>query len=427
MENIKVSVVDTQQCAVTLNIEVPHPEVAEETERVYEEIQKSAQVPGFRAGKAPMAMIKKNFVSTARERVVENLVNRAVYKALKDQCIEPVTYPKIDELQFDFDKPLSFKVKAERHPEVEINDYKGIKIKKDIKPVTDAKVKETLEGMRERNARLEEAKSETVAVNNLILIDYDGYFNGEIVPELKAKNQLVDLNAAQLIAGFKEGLVGAKKGDEKEIDVKLPETYPKKELAGKKVVFKAKVLEIKEKIMPALDDELAKDFGHASLAELEKKIRESLEMEEKKRQDQEMQKQVLDHLIEHNKFSVPETLVAEELEYIISRMQEYARTQGVPEDVWKKNLEQWKDKYRAEAERNVKISYILNGIAKAEKIEVTEEDLQQELAKLKEMNKDRLAEVEKYYAENKVHITSHMKEEKIYKVLFDNAKIKEEK
>lgn len=426
MENMKVNVVDTQQCSVTLNIEVPNLEVRQELEKVYLDIQKSAQVPGFRAGKAPMDMIKKNFTSTARERVVENLVNRAVFKALKDQGVEPVSYPVIDELKFDFDKPLSFKVKAERHPKVELKDYKGIKIKKEVKPVTDAKVKETLDGLRERNARLEESKSETVTEKNILLIDYDAFDNGTPVPELNAKNQLVDFSAGQLIAGFKEGLIGAKKGDVREIKVKLPGTYPKKELCNKEITFKAKINEVKEKVLPNLDDELAKDFGHASLKELEGKIRESLEHEEKHRQEQEMQKQVLDHLLDANKFQVPEALVQEELEYITQRMERYARQQGMPEAAWKKNLEQYRDKYRSEAERNVKISYILAEIAKAEKIEITEDDLKQELQKLKEMNKGREADVEKYYAENRNTIASHMKEDRIYKVLFDNAKVKEE-
>lgn len=426
MENMKVNVVDTQQCSVTLNIEVPNLEVRQELEKVYLDIQKSAQVPGFRAGKAPMDMIKKNFTSTARERVVENLVNRAVFKALKDQGVEPVSYPVIDELKFDFDKPLSFKVKAERHPKVELKDYKGIKIKKEVKPVTDAKVKETLDGLRERNARLEESKSETVTEKNILLIDYDAFDNGTPVPELNAKNQLVDFSAGQLIAGFKEGLIGAKKGDVREIKVKLPGTYPKKELCDKEITFKAKINEVKEKVLPNLDDELAKDFGHASLKELEGKIRESLEHEEKHRQEQEMQKQVLDHLLDANKFQVPEALVQEELEYITQRMERYARQQGMPEAAWKKNLEQYRDKYRSEAERNVKISYILAEIAKAEKIEITEDDLKQELQKLKEMNKGREADVEKYYAENRNTIASHLKEDRIYKVLFDNAKVKEE-
>ncbi|MFH1367656.1 MAG: trigger factor [Elusimicrobiota bacterium] len=426
MENVKVNVVDTKQCSVTLSVEVPHPEVLQETERVYVEIQKSAQVPGFRAGKAPLELIKKNFVSTAREKVVESLVTKSMFKALKDQEIEPVTYPIVEELHFDFDKPFSFKVKAERHPKFDIKSYKGIKIKKEIRAVNDAKVSETINGLRERNARLQDSQSDTVGEKNMLLVDYDGYSGEENVKELGAKNQLIDLSAAQLMAGFKEGLTGAKKGEEKEIKVKLPANYPKKELAGKDVVFKVRISEIKEKVVPALDDDLAKDFSCASLAELQKKVKETLEAEEKNRQEQEMQKQALDHLIEQNKFTVPESLISEELQYMESKAKKYLQSQGMPESVFTQNEKQWREKYQAEAERNVKISYLLNEISKTEKIEITEEDLKSEKSKLFEMNKGREKEVEKYYGENKDHIASHMKEEKIYKLIFDNAKIKED-
>lgn len=426
MENVKSNVLDTQQCSVTFSVEIPHPDVKEETEKIYIEIQKNAQVPGFRVGKAPMEMIKKNFVSTAREKVVESLITKSMFKVLKDQSIEPVTYPVIEEINFDFDKPFSFKVKAERHPKIELKDYKGIKIKKEIRTVTDAKIRETIDNLRERNARLQDSTAEAVGEKNILLVDYDGYINNEPIEDLKAKNQLIDLSAAQLMAGFKEGLVGSKKGEEKDIKVKLPDVYPKKELAGKEVIFKAKVLEIKEKVLPAMDDEMAKDFGCTSLAELEKKVRETMETEEKTRQDQDMQKQVLDYLVEHNKFTVPASLVKEELEYMTAKAKKYLQSQGMPETAWTQNEKQWREKYQVEAERNVKISYLLNEVSKTEKIEITEEDMKAEKAKLLEMNKGREKEVEKYYNENKDHITSHMKEEKIYKVLFDNAKIKEE-
>jgi trigger factor len=426
MEKMKVNVVDTKPCLVTLNVEVATAEVTSETEKVYNEIQKQARVAGFRAGKAPMGLIKKNYTEAARDRVIENLIRKNVFEALKQQGIEPVALPSVEEISFDFNKPLVFKVKAERHPEIKVKDYKGIKIKKEIHPVDDAKVKESIDALRERNARLEPATSDTVTDKSFLVVDYEGSVDGIAAEDLKTKNQMIDLSVPQTLAGFREGLVGAKKGDTRTIDVTFPADYPNKKYAGKKVQFNVTINEMKDKVLPELNDEFAKDLGLASATELQTKVKENLEAEETKRQDQEQQKQVIDHLLAANTFEVPASMVQEQLEYLLKRMADYFRSQRLPDAVWQKNMDQWREKYRKEAEDNVRTSYILNEIAKAEKIDVTEEDLAKEKEEMLKANAGREQDVEKYFNENKSSISSHMKEDKIFKFLLENAKIKEE-
>ena len=426
MENLKVDVVDTRPTSVTLSVEVPKNEVAGETEKVYNEIQKNAQVPGFRVGKAPMEFIKKNYTVTAREKVIENLIQRALLPALQAKNVEPISYPRIEKVTFDFDKPFTFHVRAEKSPEFKVKDYKGIKVKKEISPVNDAKVKESLESLRERNARLVESKAESVSADNYVLVDYEAYAEGKKVDDMTAKNQLIELSSPQIIAGFKEGLTGAKKDEEREIKVKFPEIHPNKKLANKEVIFKVKVRDIKEKHLPALDDEFAKDFGINTLVELETKVKESLEAEEKKRQDQEVEKQIVEHLLAANTFEVPESLVEEQLNYLINRSIDYFKRQGLPESAWQKNVEQWREKYRQEAERNVRLSYIFTAVGEEEKVTVTGEDLMNELENMKKANPGREEEVEKYFNENKQRIESHLKEEKIYHYIISQTKIKEE-
>ena len=423
--NLKVKVVGTKACSITINVEVPHADVATETDKVYGQIFKVAKIPGFRPGKAPEDMVKKNYAEAAREKVIENLLQRNLFKALESQNFSPIDSPVINEMTFDFDKPFSFTFTAEKHPEFKIKDYKGVKIKKEVNVINDAQVNKTLDTLQDRNARLVESKSDTAGPNSFITVDYSCFLGDEALKELGAQNQMVDLSSKQVIPGFREGLLGVKKNEEKEIKVKFPDDYPDKKTAGKEVSFKVKVLEIKDKQLPVLDDEFAKDLGADNLADLKTKIRESLEHEEKRRQDEDLEKQLFDQLLKSNDFTVPQMLVEEQKNIMLKRMADYLKNQGHDQKAIDKNIEQANEKYAKDAENTVRLSYILGAIAKTEKIEVTEKDLQEEFERIKKSNPGKEKEVEKYIADKKNSIASAMKEEKIFKFLVDNAKISE--
>lgn len=425
-DNCKVTVLESAPCAVMLSVEVPHLDVVSEADKVFDGIQKVAQVPGFRAGKAPLAMVKKSFAGKAREQVIENLIHRTVMGALQSQGVDPIDTPSIEKISFDFDKPFSYTLKAERHPEVKPRDYKGIKITREIRPVTDAMVNEQLDALRERNARIEAATTDTVAHTHMVQIDYACSSDGQPLKDLTTKNYMMDLSAHQILPGLREGLLGAKKGQTLDIPVTFPADYPGKNLAGKNVLFKVTVNEIKEKILPPADDELGKDMGFEKLADLVAKIRESLEAEEKKRQDQEVEKQIIAHLVAGNTFPIPVSLVEEQLAHMWERTLEYFKQRGVNRLNLDKEKDEWRAKYRAEAENNVRLSYILNAIAATEKLEVTDDDLAKELERLTAANPGRDADVKKYFDENRAKIRVTMREEKIFSFLLSNGKIKEE-
>lgn len=426
-QDLKVDVVDTKPCSVTLNIEVPHSEVLSETEEVFRKLQGVAQVPGFRPGKAPMELVKKNYTSKARETIVENLIQQTVFSSLKAHGVEPISYPMIEEVNFDFNKPFTYRMKAERHPEFKVKDYKGIKVNKEVREITDKTADKRIDALRERNARLDESKSGQISETSFAIVDYEGFLGSESVEELKAKNQLFDLSSPQAFKGFNEGLIGMKKGDEKEIIVKMPQEYPNKKIAGKDITFKVKLNEIKEKILPALDDEFAKDLGVANLAELKEKVKEVMVAEEKKHQEEDVDKQIIEHLIANNSFPVPDSLAEEQLDYIIKRSENYFVSQGGPKAEWDKKSAELRPKYREEAEKNVRLSYILNEVAKQEKIEVSDEDVSKELDRALQANAGKEEDVKKYFNENKSAISSRLKEQKIFELLIKEAKIKETK
>lgn len=196
-------------------------------------------------------------------------------------------------------------------------------------------------------------------------------------------------------------------------------------MAGKKVIFKTTVVEIKNKQLPELNDDFAKDMGLENLEDLKKKLKETMEQEELKRQNAETEKQIVEHLLNSNKFDVPSTIVAQQKEYLIKRMSDYMKNQGAPEDYIAKQIESNQEKYNEEANKNVRLSYILNSIYLTEKLEVSEQDLEAEKQKMLDSNPTRKDDVEKYFNEHKSNISASMKEEKLFKFLLDNAKVTE--
>ena len=279
--------------------------------------------------------------------------------------------------------------------------------------------------MLDRNAKLIVSKTGEVKKDSFVIVNYEGFCDGKPVEKIKAKEHMIDLGAENTLKGFKDGLKGAKKGEIKDIEIEYPKDYLNKELAGKKVVFKTTIEEVKEKELPELNDDFAKDMGLESLEELKKKIKESLESEETRRQNGEVEKQIIDHLLDKNKFDVPESIVLQQKKYLIKRMSDYMKSQGANEEFIAKQVESSDKKYGEEAEKNVRLSYILNGICVDEKIEVSDKEMDDEKQKMLDSNPTRKEDVENYFKENKANIAASLKEEKIFKFLVDNAKISE--
>jgi trigger factor len=418
-------VVEKKPCAITIEVEIAPAQTDVELANVYQSIQQSAKVAGFRVGKVPMDIIKKDYSDVAKEKLIENMIKKTVFSALEKENFAPIDMPVINNIDYDFGKPLKYTFKAECQPEVTIKDYKEIKVKKEKYKVTDKNIDENINNLLDRNAKLVVSKDEVVKKDSFVVVSYEGFCDGKALENIKAKEHMLDLGSDQTLKGFKDGLKGLKKGESKDIEIEYPKDYPNKTLAEKKVVFKTTVNEIKEKELPVLNDDFAKDMGLENLDELKKRIKESLEQEELRRQKNEEEKQIVESLLDKNKFDVPETIVANQKQYLIKRMSDYMKRQGVSDDFIAKQVESSDAKYAEEAEKNVRLSYILNGIYTQEKLEVTEADLLADKQKMLDSNPTRKDDVEKYFNENKENISAALKEEKIFKFLVDNAKITE--
>jgi trigger factor len=407
-----------------MEVEVPEIFVSKEIEETFCQIQMEAKIDGFRHGKVPMEVVKKKFASQAKEKAVENSIRKTVLNVLDRESFVPFDLPIVDELNYKQGENLKYRFTAECHPKVDVNDYKGIPVKKEVFRVRDKNLEQSLNALRETNARIVPSKSGIVSDESLVLLDYDAFDDkGKILPEVCAKGNMLDLGFKNTLKEFKDALRNAKTAEEKKAKVEYPSDYPNKALAGKTVMFKIKVNEIKEKDLPELNDDFAKDMGTENLEDLKVKVKETIEVQETRRQNMDVEKQIFDYLLEKNKFEVPQSLIFQQKKTLFESMKSYMQNQGASKEYIEKQAELKDAKFREEAEKNVRLSYILNSVYKKENLVVTDVDIEMQKNKIKASTSERESYVDKYLDEKKESIMLSLKEEKLFRFLIDNAKV----
>jgi trigger factor len=411
-----------------MEVEVPEIFVSREIDAAFCQIQMAAKINGFRHGKVPIEVVKKKFFSEAKDRAVESSIKKTVLNVLDKESFVPFELPVVDELNYKRGENLKYRFTAEMHPKVEIRDYKGIPIKKEIFKVTDKSLDQSLNVLRERNAKLVPSKNGIVSDKSLVLVDYDAFdSDGKLLSEVCTKGNMLDLGSEKTIKEFKDVLKGTKSREEKEVKIKYPLDYPNKLLVGKTITFKIKVNEIKEKELPELNDDFAKDMGTESLEDLKTKVKEAIEVEEIHRQNMDVEKQIINYLLEKNKFEVPKSLIEQQRKTLVERMKSYMQNQGTSKDYIEKQAELRDTKFREEAEKNVRLSYILNAVYKKENLAITDADIEAKKNKMKISNPGRESSVDKYFDEKKENIMLSLKEKKLFEFFLTNAEIIVEK
>lgn len=422
--NTKVKVVKEEPCEVTFSVDIPKDEVSRETDSVFQQIQSRASLPGFRTGKAPLDLVKRNFNERAKQTVLENLIGKAAAQVIREKKISMIDRPKVEKIDFEEGKPLSFQMKVERDPEIKAKNYKGLKVTRPAVKVVDADVAKSLDELRERNATIIASEAKTVGKDHFVTVDFEGKIDGKTFRGGSAKNFMLDMTQPQTIAGFSEGVLKAKIGETKVIPVTFPADYPQKEWAGKQAVFEVTVKEIKEKKLPALDDDFAKDLGLTSLDELKQKVRENMEKEENAKADKDMEEQIYQGLLDANPFAVPPTLVEERTQTLTQRALTQLTRQGLVKPGDKQAEDTLKERSKPQAEKDVRLSYILRAIAAQEKLDAAQSDVDDLKKKALDENKDQTAQVEKYFQEKDQSIRASLTEGKVFEFLKTNAKTK---
>ncbi|HKV23348.1 MAG TPA: trigger factor [Candidatus Acidoferrum sp.] len=366
-------------CRRELDLEIPAEEVTKATDRVAKEIARIARVPGFRPGKAPLSLIRRRFAEDIKGEVLQKLVPERVEKAVAEEKLTPVSQPQVEKLDFAEGQPLKFRAVFEVLPEFELGKYQGLSIEMPVMDVTDADVTKTLDEMRERAAALAPVEGRAVENGDFVQLKLMGTPAGGGDP-LQADSVLCHIGAEETMEPFNENLRGANVGDHKNFDVAYPADYPDAKLAGKTFHYAVEVLGIKNKKLPELNDEFAKDVSDAAtLDELKKKVSESLEHQRDHRQQELRREKILAELIKLHDFPVPESLVEHQMDARLERVVRSLAAQGVDPRAVNVDWVSLRKRQQERAADDVKAELIVDRIASKENIDVTEEEVEHEV------------------------------------------------
>jgi trigger factor len=372
-----------------LTVEVSAEKVNEGLTAAFNKVVKTVNVPGFRKGKMPRPMFEKRFgVESLYQDALDILLPEAYGNAIDETGIEPIDRPDIDIEQMEKGKELIFKATVQVKPEVTLGEYKGLEVEEIDTTVTDEDVAKELETLQNRQAELVVKEEGTAELGDTVVLDFEGFVDGEAFEGGKAENHSLELGSGSFIPGFEEQLVGVATGESKEVEVSFPEEYHAAELAGKPAVFKVTVHEIKGKELPALDDEFAKDVDDEveTLDALKEKIRTRLEDSKKHEAEHQVRDSLVEKAAENAQVEIPEVMVTSEVNRMLQEFEQRLQMQGMNLELYFQFSGQdenaLREQMKEEAVNRVRVALTLEAIVKAENIEVTDEEVNAELEKM---------------------------------------------
>ncbi|MBS4176165.1 trigger factor [Lederbergia citrea] len=414
----------------TLTVEVDVETVKNGLDAAFNKVSKQVSVPGFRKGKIPRSMFEKRFgVESLYQDALDIILPEAYASAVEETGIEPIDRPDIDIEQMEKGKELIFKATVQVKPEVKLGDYKGLEVEKMETEVTDEDVAAELKTLQERQAELVVKEEGEAAEGDTVVIDFEGFVDGEAFEGGTSENFSLELGSGSFIPGFEEQLVGVASGAEKEVEVTFPEEYHAAELAGKPAVFKVKVHEIKAKELPELDDEFAKDVDEEAetLEELKASIKTRMTESKKNEAEQKLRDTLVDKATENAEIDLPEIMVETEVDRMMQEFEQRLQMQGMNLDLYfqfsGQDQEALRSQMKTDAEKRVRMNLTLEAIAKAENLEADEESVNEEMNKMAEMYKMPLEEIKKALGGNLDNLKADLKVQKAVEFLVENSKI----
>ena len=399
---MSVQVEKLEKNMAKLTIEVSAAEFEKALEDAFLKNKNKISVPGFRKGKVPRQMVEKMYgPEIFYEDAANALIPDAYSKAL-DECEEDiVSSPEIDVTQIEKGKSFIFTATVALKPEVKLGKYKGVKVEATEVTVTDEEVDAKIEKERENNARTIEVTDRPVKDGDMTVLDFEGFVDGVAFDGGKGENYPLTIGSGAFIPGFEEQLVGAEIGKEVEVNVTFPEDYQAEELKGKAAVFKCTIKEIKEKELPALDDEFASEVSEFdTLEEYKKDVKETLTIEKEKAAREAKEAAVIDAIIADSDMDIPEAMVTTQQKQMIDEFAQRMQMQGLSMDQYFQftgaTLDKMMEQVKPQAETRIKSRLVLEAVAAKEGIEATEEDYEEEIktmAEVYQMEPDKIKEM----------------------------------
>ena len=420
---MKVKIENLNNSQKLLKIEVEPQKVEAALGSVYSDIGKSAKVPGYRPGKVPLDLLKQHYAKAANQEVLDRLVWESYHQAVKEHSVDPVGYPMIESVDFNEGKPLVFSVKVDVRPEFKIKNYKGISVKEAPCDVTDEDVEKSLKKIQESMAQYKNIDPRPIAMGDYVVCNFECYDDGKLVD----KNDKLWLYISEQFEPKEllSALVGAELNMARDVKVTYPKDYQYKELAGRERLYKVNPREIKEKILPAINDEMAKETGHfQSLEDLRKDIRGHILEAKKHQQKAECEKQIFDNLLKSNPFDVPLSMVERQASRLVEDTKQRLQGQGYTKQDIDKEEESLKKSVSERARDNVRLYFILDRIGEEEKLAVGDAELEARIEVIaKSSNEDPVKFREALKAKNLIdNLREQMLHDKIVDFLINEAK-----
>ena len=387
---MSVQVEKLEKNMAKLTVEVPAEEVEKALQAAYMKEKNKISIPGFRKGKVPRAMIEKMYGAAVFYEEAANILIQDNYAAAMEESKEDiVSRPTIDIVQIESGKPFIFTAEVAVKPEVTLGDYKGVEVPKTEINVTDEDVDAEIKKEQEKNSRTISVEDRAAQLNDIVTIDFEGSVDGVPFDGGQATEYPLTLGSNTFIPGFEEQLVGAKVGDDVDVKVTFPEEYQAKELAGKEAVFKCAVKKIEAKELPELDDDFAKDVSEFdTLAEYKEHVKTNLEDKKADEAKRAKEDAAVDKAIENAQMDIPEAMLMTQCRQMLDDFSRRMQSQGLSMDQYFQftgmTADKMMDELRPQAEKRIKTRLVLEAIAKAENIEITDEKLDEEIAKMAE-------------------------------------------
>ena len=421
---MNVKSVEKENGKAKVVVEIDKPEFEQALNKAYAKCRKDIMLPGFRKGKAPRKMVESMYGATVFYEDAVNEIFPEIYTtAIVDQQLKAVGSPSVSNMDTPDEGGVVLTIETELYPEVTLGQYKGIEVPKREVKVEESEVDAEVNRMAERNARIETV-DRAAQMGDTVVIDFEGFEGGKPFQGGKAEDYSLTLGSGSFIPGFEEALVGAVAGEERDVNVTFPEAYSAKELAGKPAVFKCKVHEVKESIKPELDDEFAKDVSEFdTLDALKNDIRARFTKSREEQNERAFESSAVQLAAANMTCNVPACMIDEQVDHQIEQFAYQLQSQGMKMEDYTKmiggDLSSLRQSMRPMAEQTVRSDILLSEIARAENLEVTDEEVEEELKKLAEQYQMELDKVKA--AVDTAAVKSDLMGKKAAKIITDNA------
>lgn len=424
---MKVKIDKKEKSQVVLEFTMEAEEFSKALDKAFEKNQKHFKVPGFRNGKVPRNVVEKVYgEGVLYESIIEDTVDEEYLKAVKENNLEIVARPELDIKQIGSGKDFIYTITTYVKPEINVKQYKGLEIKKVEAKVAAADVNAEIEKVREKNAVVEEITNRALKSGDISNIDFEGFCDGVAFEGGKAEKIDLTIGSNQFIPGFEEQLIGMKIGEEREINVKFPEEYHSKDLAGKDSMFKVKLNSIKEKKLAKIDDEFAKDVSEfQTLDEYKKDLKAKLLEAKKKQAEAEKETEVITKLVENVEGDIPDGMVETEIDNMLEQFNQNLAYQGLDIEKYCEYMGSSKEKFREtlkpNALRDVKLKLALEFVKKAENVTVEEKDIDDKIIELSKQYGDGSAEHLLKNENARAYMREQISQEKTLKIITESC------